>query len=144
MKRSLCGLDCSQCEMNSSCAGCEESCGRPFGEKCVTALFCKEGTLCDFKKKLLDSFNSLGIEDMNEITELYAVKGSFVNLPLPLPNGNTAKFWLDDAVYLCNQVQKNGTDRFYGLTADENFLMVCEYGENGADAQIVAYKRLDR
>lgn len=28
-----------------------------------------------------------------------------------------------------------------GLTADENYLLVCEYGENGADAEIVIFKR---
>lgn len=27
------------------------------------------------------------------------------------------------------------------LTADEHYLLVCEYGENGSDAEIVAYKK---
>lgn len=39
------------------------------------------------------------------------------------------------------QVCKKNSDRCYGLTADENFLLVCEYGEGGSDPQIVVYKR---
>jgi hypothetical protein len=31
--------------------------------------------------------------------------------------------------------------RCYGLTADENYLLVCEYGENGKDPEIVVFRR---
>ena len=36
---------------------------------------------------------------------------------------------------------KPGSDRCYGLIADESFLLVCEYGENGTDAELIAYKK---
>lgn len=67
--------------------------------------------------------------------------GSFVNLEYQLPGGQKVKFWDDTRVYLGNQLPKIGTDRCYGLTADENYLLVCEYGENGADAKVVTYRR---
>ena len=37
--------------------------------------------------------------------------------------------------------KKDGSGRCYGLTADENYLLVCEYGENGSDPEIVVYRR---
>lgn len=27
------------------------------------------------------------------------------------------------------------------MTADEHYLLVCEYGENGADPEVIAYKK---
>jgi hypothetical protein len=43
--------------------------------------------------------------------------------------------------YYINQLEKNGSPRCYGLTADEKYLLVCEYGEGGTDAEIVVFKR---
>lgn len=43
--------------------------------------------------------------------------------------------------YLGNQLRKKDSDRCYGVIADEHYLLVCEYGENGADAEIVVYKK---
>lgn len=37
-------------------------------------------------------------------------------------------------------MQKNSS-RCYGLTADENYLLVCEYGDNGANPEIVIFKK---
>ena len=83
----------------------------------------------------------LGIEDMEEVTTLYALKGSFVNLEYLLPGGQKIRFWEEDKIYLGNQVGKKGSARCYGLTADENYLLVCEYGENGSDPEIVVFRR---
>jgi len=47
----------------------------------------------------------------------------------------------DRCVYLGNQLPKKNSDRCYGLTADERYLLVCEYGEGGADAEIVVFAR---
>lgn len=93
------------------------------------------------KEQLIKEFNALGISDMAEITELYEGKGSFVNLDFPLPNGQTAKLWDDDKTYYINQIEKKGSTRCYGLTADEHHLLVCEYGDGGSDAEIIILKR---
>ena len=55
------------------------------------------------------------------------------------------KSWEDGLVYLGNQLEKqDGSCRCYGLTADENWLLVCEYGDNGSDPELVVYKRREK
>ena len=39
------------------------------------------------------------------------------------------------------QLHKKGCNRYYGIIADENFLMVSEYSVYGADAEIIVFKR---
>ena len=92
---SICGIDCMNCELRSGCKGCDATDGRPFGAECMVALCCKKGKdeLCRFKKKLLAAFNALDIPDMEEVTELNALKGSFANIEYSLPNGEVVKFW---------------------------------------------------
>lgn len=93
------------------------------------------------KEKLIIEFNSLGISDMEEIKELHEGKGDFVNLNFPIPCGKYIKLWDDDKTYYINQVEKKDSSRCYGLTADDKYLLVCEYGENGSDPEIVVFKR---
>lgn len=148
--KTKCGLDCSECG-SKECGGCTETDGRPFGGSCMLALCCDEKgcencgrafeASCRLKEELIAEFNALGIEDMEEITDLYALNGAFVNLAYTLPGGQEIRFWDDGRVYLGNQVHKKGSDRCYGLTADESYLLVCEYGEGGSDAEIVVYRR---
>ncbi len=146
---SICGADCEKCPFKEGCGGCAATNGRPFGEECIIAS-CDRGCdnrgkcldmACKLKEELTKEFNSLGIEDMERVTELFALKGSFVNLEYTVPCGQTVKLLNDNRIYLGNQLAKKGSDRCYGLAADKNILLVCEYGENGADAQIVVYKR---
>ncbi len=93
------------------------------------------------KEQLIKEFNNLGISDMEIVTDLYEGKGDFVNLEFPLPGGQIVKLWDDEKTYFINQIEKKGTSRCYGLTADEKHLLVCEYGEGGSDSQIILFKR---
>lgn len=139
--KSICGIDCTKCEAIHECKGCKE--GRPFGEECIVAAYCRKGqnALHEFKKKLIDTFNALNIPDMEEVTDLNALKGSFINLEYTMPNGERMKFWNDNKIYLGNQLHKIGSDRCYGIAADEKYLMVSEYGDYGTDAEIIIFKR---
>ena len=148
MRKSICGLNCRKCEYNKSCGGCKRTAGKPFGGACIVAECCKKNNCGDFpikvcalKKQLINEFNSLDIKDMPEVTDLYALVGSFVNLEYNLENGEKIKILDDKKIYLGNQILKKNTDRCYGLVADEKHLLVCEYGENGVDAEIVLLKR---
>lgn len=151
MNTSICGLDCTGCSFKENCGGCVATGGKPFGGDCMVAKCCgsrKDGScgdfskdVCQMKRRLIEEFNALGIRDLPEVTDLYALVGSYVNLEYTLPGGQAVRFWDDKRIYLGNQLPKIGTDRCYGLTADENYLLVCEYGENGADAEIVMFKR---
>lgn len=59
-----------------------------------------------------------------------------------LPSGGTVKFLDDNSMYLGNQVECELREgRCYGMVACSEFLLVCEYGENSADSEIVVYKR---
>lgn len=143
MNTSLCGADCVNCPMREGCSGCRESNGHPFGEKCMVAACCERGddVLCQLKKNLLVAFNALHINGMPQVTELYALRGAFINMPFTLPDGKQVTFWNDNKIYLGNQLPKANSDRCYGIAADETHLMVCEYGENGADAELLLFKR---
>ena len=94
------------------------------------------------KEDLIRQFNALGIPDMEEITELYELRGDFINLEYRLPSGQRVRLWDDETIYYGAEVCKRNSDRCYGLTADDTDLLVCEYGEGGADAEIVVLKRL--
>ena len=39
------------------------------------------------------------------------------------------------------QVEKANSDRCFGLAADNDYLLVCEYGCNGANPEIIVYKK---
>ena len=136
--KSLCGANCANCQWNSTCPGCSD-------EKCFIARYIKKDgkeAYEHFKQALIAEFNALKIPGMPKITELYALVGNFVNLPYPLPSGQIVKFLDNNSMYLGNQVECQSREgRCYGLLADEHFLLVCEYGENGADPEVVAYLR---
>ncbi|MEY8260403.1 DUF3795 domain-containing protein [Oscillospiraceae bacterium 50-60] len=114
-----------------------------MGGTCVTAECSKKGgtTLAELKEKLIAAFRALNIPDMEEVTELNALRGSLINLEYTLSNGQTVRVWEDDRIYLGNQLRKEGSERCYGVAADETYLMVSEYGGYGDDAQIVIFKR---
>lgn len=140
----ICGIDCGGCGMQAVCKGCAATDGHPFGGKCVTAECCKRGgkeLLRTYKAQLIAEFNALGISDMPQITELCPLCGAFINMEYRLPNGEKVKLLDDRAVYLGYQVKKANSSRCYGLAADENYLLVCEYGENGSDPEIIVYQK---
>lgn len=97
--------------------------------------------LAEVKKELIAEFNALNIADMKEVTDLNVLDGSFINLEYMLPGGQKVRLWDDHKKYLGSQLCRAGSERCYGLTADENYLLVCEYGNNGADAEIVVFQR---
>lgn len=140
----LCGANCNECGFKANCKGCQETCGKPFGGKCIAAEYIKVGgksAFEEFKNQIISEFNALNVEGMPKITELYCLCGSFVNLEYPLPSGGAVKFLDDKNIYLGTQVDCEFVDRCFGLVAGMDFLLVCEYGENGTNPEIVVYKR---
>lgn len=147
--KTICGADCNTCMLKSSCMGCAASNGHPFGKECMIAACakakkqqsCGECIACSLREKLIAQFNALGIEDMPPLSALYALKGAFINMTYKLPGGQPARFWDDDKIYLGSQLPRPGTNRCFGLAADENYLMVCQYCEDGTDAEIIVFKK---
>jgi hypothetical protein len=50
------------------------------------------------------------------------------------------KLFDDNATYWGNQVMKSD-DRCYGIACCEKYILVSEYGKDGADAELVFLKR---
>ena len=145
--KGICGANCDECKFNKTCKGCIKTKGCPFGKKCFIANYIEIGGQDNyelFKKELIKEFNSLNIDGMSKIDELYPLNGTFVNLEYNLPNGKKVKFLDDNEIYLGNQVEcefnDNEIKKCFGLVANMNFLLVCEYDENGENPQLLIYK----
>ena len=93
------------------------------------------------KEQLIEEINALGIKDMPIITNLFVLQGSFVNMSYTV-NGNTVKFLDDSASYWGTQVEK-GDGRCFGIACDEHYILVSEYGKDGADGKLVVLKNRD-
>lgn len=95
-----------------------------------------------FKAQLIDEINALHIDGMPRLEKLNALVGAYVNLEYRLPNGRYVKFLNDEATYLGNQLESEfGGDRCFGVLANMDFIMVCTYGREGADPELILYKK---
>lgn len=101
-----------------------------------------DGAFDKFKQQLIDEINALQIEGMPKLDRLNALVGQFVNLEYRLPNGTRVKFLDDQTTYLGNQLESEfGGNRCFGVLANMDFIMICTYGCDGADPELVLYKK---
>lgn len=101
-----------------------------------------DGQFDEFKRKLIDEINALHIEGMPKIEKLNALVGKYVNLEYRLPNGMNVKFLDDSTTYLGNQLEPEFSgERCFGVLANMEFILICTYGEEGADPELVLYKK---
>lgn len=89
------------------------------------------------KKLFIEEVNALGLPNLH-IDNLYVLQGSFINQPYNI-NGNMVKLLDDNATYWGNQVIKDDS-RCYGIACCEQFILVSEYGKDGADAELIMLK----
>ena len=88
---------------------------------------------------VIERLHELGIPELETVTALNELRGDYVNLECELPNGKSAKILDDNKLYMGCQVEIAGTDKCYGVAADEKQIAVYRYGCNGADAKLVAW-----
>ena len=94
----------------------------------------------EIKAQLISEFNTLlHIEGLPKVEDLNVLPGEFVNLEYTLPNGEKVKFLDDNATYLGNQLE--GESKCYGIVANMDFLLVCTYEENGANPELLMYRK---
>ena len=93
-----------------------------------------------FKRQLIGEINALGIDGMPKVEKLNALVGAYVNLAYPLPGGAAVKFLDDGTTYLGNQLEGSG-GRCFGVLANADFILVCTYGADGADPELLLYKK---
>ena len=95
-----------------------------------------------FKQLLIQEINDLHVEGMPKLEKLNALVGSYVNLAYPLPSGHSVKFLNDEVTYLGNQLECDfGGDRCFGVLASMDFIMVCTYGAEGQNPELLIYKK---
>ena len=95
-----------------------------------------------FKKQLIEEINALHIEGMPKVEKLNALVGRYVNLAYRLPNGASVKFLDDQTTYLGNQLESElGGERCFGILANMDFIMICTYEAEGANPELVLYKK---
>lgn len=96
----------------------------------------------EFKRRLIEEFNALGIEGLPKVEQLNVVAGSVINLEYRLPNGNMVKLLSDKNTYLGNSLEcEFGGERRFGIAAGMDFLMVSTYEGDGDAAELVIYKK---
>ena len=140
----LCGSDCCKdCGRLAECGGCKKVNGHPFGGNCVAAMCVERGgmqELTRLKSDLVAEINSLGIPGLVK-NDLYLLNGAFVNLEYTLSNNTKVKFLNDNDVYWGCQIEREHSDRCYGVVANEAFILACEYGCNGTDPELLLFKK---
>ena len=95
-----------------------------------------------FKGKLIDEINALHIEGMPRLERLNALVGKYVNLEYRLPNGMNVRFLDDEKTYLGNQLEcEFGGDRYFGVLADMDFILISTYEAEGTNPELVMYKK---
>jgi len=96
----------------------------------------------EFKAQLIREFNDLHIEGMPEVKNLNYLIGEYINMEYTLPGGQKVKFLDDNATYLGYQLESEfGGDRCFGIAAYADFLLVCTYGKDGENPELVIYKK---
>ncbi|MBP5207558.1 MAG: DUF3795 domain-containing protein, partial [Clostridia bacterium] len=113
---------------------------------CIAAQYIKKhGKTAyeEFKAGLVLQINSLlaslGIPEIENLNEL---PGFFVDLKYTLPGGAEATFLCPNNIYLGNQICVENNELCYGVVSDAGFILICSYRENGADPQLLIYKKL--
>ena len=143
--KSLCGINCDECQMKNECKGCEATCGHPFGGRCVAAEYIKTGGRAaydEFKNKLLGEINGLlNGEGLPLVDRLNELSGAFVNLEYPIPSGGTVKLLDDKNIYLGTQIEFADMGVCYGVVADMGFILVCSFSVDGSQPELLIYKR---
>ncbi len=100
------------------------------------------GKFTAFKKQLIEEINGLHIQGLPRVEKLNALVGKYVNLEYRLPGGMKAKFLDDRTTYLGNQLEsESGGGRCFGILANMDFILICTYGKDGADPELVLYRK---
>ena len=92
------------------------------------------------KAGFVQRLNALGIPGL-QVNDLNLLNGYYVNLEYPLANGTTAKFLKDNDVYFGAQIERENNERCYGVVANREFLLACEYGCGGAAPELLLFKK---
>ena len=94
------------------------------------------------KAKIIDRLHNSGIEELKSVVSLNELRGDYINLECKWPNGAVGKILDDGKKYYAIQVERSGSDRCFGVEADEKQIAVFSYGCEGRDAELVMWIKL--
>lgn len=101
-----------------------------------------DGQFEAFKQQLIGEINDLHIAGMPKVEKLNALVGKYVNLAYRLPGGMSVKFLDDQTTYLGNRLEsETGGERFFGILANMDFILVCTYEAEGVNPELILYKK---
>ena len=104
-----------------------------------------KGQFEEFKQQLIREINELHIAGLPPVKRLNALVGKYVNLEYMLPNGNLVKFLDDSKTYLGNQLENEfGGERYFGVIANMDFLLISTYEKDGLNPELVLYKKYSK
>lgn len=93
-----------------------------------------------FKQQLISEINELlDIYELPNVEQLNILPGSYVNLEYQLPNGKIVTFLNDDVNYLGSELE--GEVQCVGIVANMNFILICTYELDGANPELILYKK---
>ena len=133
-------FDCHCCEEYPRCGGCHKRCYSSF---CLADHLIQQGGIeafREFERKAIDLINGLGIKGLR-VQWLNLVPASYVNLEYGLENWGKVRF-LTDGEAVGQQIERDDSDRCYGVVVSLSHLLVCEYGCVGSDPEILLYRKL--
>lgn len=93
------------------------------------------------QNRLLQEVHDLGIRELQSVSSLSLLDGSYLNLECEWPNGKTGRLLDDAQKYYACQVEIPGSAKCYGVAANAHMLAVYRYGCGGADAELILWKR---
>ena len=91
---------------------------------------------------LLEKIKKLGIKEFENFNSLNLIDGNYLNIECTLPNGDKTKILDNDTQYYAKQIDIEGSDKCYGVAANEKFIAVYKYGCNGENAELVLWKKI--
>lgn len=140
-----CGAHCENCPSQQKCKGCTATGGSPFGGRCVAAEYIKLGgeeAYRQFKEQLREEVNALlASRGIGQVECLYELLGFYVNLAYTLPSGEQVKLLSDQNVYLGAQIEFADQGLCYGVVADAGFILLCSYGKDGSESELLLYQK---
>ncbi len=92
-------------------------------------------------KEIIARIKTLGIPELAGVEELNELNGDYINLECVLPNGKTGKILDDNKKYWAAQVEIPGSEKCYGIAADERIIAVYRYGCGGSDSELVLWTK---
>ena len=76
---------------------------------------------------LLEKIKKLGIKEFENFNSLNLMDGNYLNIECTLPNGDKTKILDNNTQYYAKQIDIEGSDKCYGVAANEKFIAVYKY-----------------